>query len=89
MTAELLPAYFWICRECGRENFGRMVRAANLAPEIAEEDPEGEWLLAPEYVKCDGCGTTFETETETLEDESDEPDDGWEEDPDFRGFENN
>lgn len=69
---ELHSAFQWDCDECGCENFCRGVTA-----ELNEEDkqhmiedhgvdPEycgtGDWMLAPETVKCDHCGAEFETE---------------------------
>lgn len=64
-------AYQWTCDECGRDNFERAVQA-ELTPEdrkkIAEdqgidlEAMSGDFVLAPEYVKCVHCGEEFETE---------------------------
>lgn len=66
---ELLPAYHWDCPECGVQNFAR-----GLVPELTEEETEelrsehgvelweqGDWMLAPEKVKCSVCYGEFET----------------------------
>jgi DNA-directed RNA polymerase subunit RPC12/RpoP len=60
-------AYAWDCPDCGREVFER-----GIVPEMAPEDlaklreehgvepwMEGDFLLAPEEVKCPHCGSRF------------------------------
>lgn len=66
---EMIPAYLWICPECGEEVFER-----GLVPEMSQEDLEvlrtehgiepwetGEFVMMPREVKCPECGETFGT----------------------------
>lgn len=70
-VVELHPAHVWDCDECGRENFCR-----GVVVELSEEDKEamivqeggvpedwatGNWLTAPELVRCVHCGIEFRT----------------------------
>lgn len=64
-------AYQWTCDECGKDNFERAI-AAELTPEERQEIADdqgldleymrGDFVLAPEVVKCGHCGEQFETE---------------------------
>jgi hypothetical protein len=71
---ELMPAFFWICPECGIDNFIR-----SMVPTMNERDEEefkrqvldehgvdlseshGMFMLVPEKVKCSGCDIEFKT----------------------------
>lgn len=75
-TVELHSAFFWICDECGADNFHRGIAAespfaddhpvmADIREEQAETDGlSGDWIMQPTEVTCDKCGTAFEVETE-------------------------
>ena len=76
-TVELRPAFTWTCDDCGRDNFGRMVR---LEPESIDLDDlppdldgdairewlasggEGDFLTHPRRVTCGDCGAAFDAE---------------------------
>lgn len=61
----------WTCDGCGRDNFERAI-PAELTPEDRKEIAEdlgvdvmalhGNYVVAPDYVKCQHCGEEFETE---------------------------
>ena len=66
--AVLFPAFVWDCDKCGVENFARTV-----VPHFTQEDldemrlkhgvdplEEGNWLMSPTKVTCEGCGTKFD-----------------------------
>lgn len=66
-TAELLPAFLWICDDCGTENFERTV-VAEMSPEELIEmkfekgiEPmqDGNFLTMPPFVECKHCGSQF------------------------------
>jgi len=68
--AELHQAFSWICNNCGQRNFERAV-TMEMSPEDIEEaknefgmEPweEGNFLTAPDIVKCKNCGKEYETE---------------------------
>lgn len=70
-TVLLHQAWRWDCPECSFENFARsmvldmdaeakakmLVEEYGVPQEYANEP--GEWLSAPEYVKCSQCGRSF------------------------------
>lgn len=66
---ELLPAFLWICPECGAENFERTIVAelsAEQMQELRDEhgvEPweEGEFLTNPQNVVCKDCSKEFGT----------------------------
>jgi hypothetical protein len=72
-TVELIPAYMFVCDECGRDNF---IRVRGIEPESAEgrelaafaegvrrlvggEVVATRFLDPPREVVCGGCGSTF------------------------------
>ena len=61
---------FFSCEECGRDNF-----LCGIVPELSEEDiaelkyehgiedyAVGDFMMMPEFVTCEYCKTSFETE---------------------------
>jgi rubredoxin len=73
-------AYTWDCPDCGREVFER-----GIVPEMAPEDlakmreehgvepwMEGEFLLAPDEVKCPHCKSRFSVLNSRDEDEGED-----------------
>ena len=80
--AELLPAFFWICDECGQDNFIRPVEVSHerikemleeAGEEYDEDDFEGmEFSVQPELVECSHCKTIFETERPEFDDDEEE-----------------
>lgn len=79
----LKTAYYWICEECGRDNYDRPV-LAEIVPEDKEmvfrqwnclalddelpEDWENFQLVAiPRKVTCEHCGREYETEDDRIE----------------------
>lgn len=77
--AEMLPAFLWICSECGTDNFERSI-VVELSPEEMLELREdhgvevwqdGEFTTAPDHVVCRECKTEFETEHFRQADEMD------------------
>jgi rubrerythrin len=76
---ELLPAHFWICDNCGAENFER-----GLVPEISEaeelqlkeeygfDEIKGHFMVAPSDVKCPECETQYEADHSFFDDEEPE-----------------
>ena len=65
-TVELLPAFRWICPECGRDQYEDAIRAELTAEDRADMGAEdaGELLAAPEVVRCRQCALEFETEND-------------------------
>jgi len=72
-TVELHNAFFWICDDCGTDNFVRAIPVSRdkIEADIQEldehdreilENVEFEWTMAPEEVVCGHCGSKFETE---------------------------
>lgn len=66
---EMLPAYWWMCDACGRDNFERGV-VPSLSPADEESVKEqlgvdvldtGVLLTYPDSVTCAYCQTSFET----------------------------
>ena len=66
---ELVPAFVWTCDNCGRDNFERAI-VCELSPEERQEINEangiedgemGDWMLAPEEVKCPHCDAGYTT----------------------------
>lgn len=73
---ELIPAFFWICPECGVDNFERAViielthqERKEIAEnnDIDEEVENGDIMSYPEEVECSFCQTEYETEEFGLE----------------------
>jgi len=76
-TVELVQAFLWTCDECGRDNFERSVTVAPESidpddlPDVPGLDSDtirewletggGEWVTAPQHVKCQHCGSEFDT----------------------------
>lgn len=66
---ELLPAFRWICPECGGDHFERGVETPLNEEEIAElkamyeveGDLNGCFFSAPDQVTCPDCGQEYET----------------------------
>lgn len=68
---ELHHAWFWLCDECGEENFERVVVAeigTQEQEEIAEalgiepwEAKTGDFYTKPSSVKCGQCGKEYDT----------------------------
>lgn len=68
--AELHIAYFWICDNCGRDNFCRSISYKPTAEEAAElsegyglttdEFVDGAWQTRPDRVTCEHCKAEFE-----------------------------
>jgi protein-arginine kinase activator protein McsA len=64
---ELLPAFFWICNECGSDNFERGLVAEMSESEMIDvreelelsEFEEVELIGHPEMVTCKECGTEY------------------------------
>lgn len=79
----LKTAYYWICEECGRDNYDRPV-LAEIVPgdketvfrewfglEEFEELPD-DWenfqlVAIPRNVTCEHCGQEYETEDDRIE----------------------
>jgi len=77
---EILPACYWICPECGRDNFEYVITA-----EFSEEDRElidemheicfdgemdgGDFVIQPVDVTCKHCGESFESDRKDEDDE--------------------
>lgn len=73
-TTEVHPAGHWTCDNCGTDNFVRFVRPSPgaIPPDMVEAmresgeysgtDPDGEFLMCPETVKCSFCETTYKTD---------------------------
>jgi hypothetical protein len=73
-SVELLPAFLFVCPDCGLDNF---VRCRRIEPdsdegrelteqldndtEIVWRNVGGDWLEAPTEVACAYCGTKFPT----------------------------
>lgn len=65
---ELLPAFFWICPECGIDNFERGLVAEMSDAEMIDirqeldlsEFEEVELVGHPEEVTCKECNTEYE-----------------------------
>lgn len=69
-TAELYPAFEWVCDECGWLNYASGV---TLSVEQVEHmvdpikridvgaDTEGVWMVKPDKVTCKRCCEEFET----------------------------
>ena len=66
-NAELLPAFFWICPECGVDNFERGLVAEMSEGEMMDvrqeldlsDFEEVELIGHPEVVICKECGAEF------------------------------
>lgn len=70
-AVELHMAFFWLCDDCGAENY---VRAVPVIPsaisdpderealELASDHPgqPGEWFTRPDRVGCAACGAEFD-----------------------------
>lgn len=76
-TVELHSAAFFICEECGRDNFVRLTTSPSTReekeevirkmigiPDDEEVDPEldGEFVRPPDQVTCSHCKTEFQTD---------------------------
>ena len=63
IKAEMIPAYEWICDECGESNFASMI--------MHEGDPDtgiaGVMFMRPEKVACKSCHVEFECEYPEME----------------------
>ena len=70
-TIELMPAFYWICQECGRDNFAPALVLDR--EELEEHDPEAAELVqelgmgggagvfyAPTDVICVHCKTAYD-----------------------------
>ena len=69
-TVELHHAFSWICDNCGKRNFERGI-SSEMSPEDLELaksqdgidlEEMGDFVLAPDKVKCKNCGTEYEAE---------------------------
>lgn len=77
MQVELRPAFEWTCETCGRNQYEsgivaemspedriRLAASMGIGPEdIADcsEQLSGEFMLMPEQVICEACGSEFTT----------------------------
>lgn len=67
---ELLPSLFWICPECGEDNFVRVIREEMSEEDESKmlediDDPDAvsaESYLYPLEVECSNCNEEFEVE---------------------------
>ena len=77
-TVELLPAFFWTCDDCGRDNFDRgrtlMLESIDHAdlPELGHMEGVKVWVevggsgtlvLTPRLVRCLHCAAEFEIDS--------------------------
>lgn len=70
-TVELHQAFFWICDECGADNFCRGIAAESPFADdhpamqaFRDQDTDtheisGEWVMQPTEVTCAKCNATF------------------------------
>ena len=68
-TIELLPAFEWICEECGKNNYVSAIKSEDpdLIKRFREhfdisEDKEAELLMQPTKVTCEHCSVSFDVE---------------------------
>jgi rubredoxin len=84
---EILPACYWICPECGRDNFEYVVTAEfsieerdmlDEVHEICFELDGGDYVIQPTDVTCQHCGEEFESDRkdENIDGESEDDEDG-------------
>jgi len=55
---DFLPAFMWICHECGAEHFERGI----CIEKPGVENTVDITILGPVKVRCDKCGTAYFTE---------------------------
>ena len=75
LKAELHLAFFWICEECGRDNFCRSINTspADMPEDMVQDlrergmyDPDagvgGQFSTRPDTVTCCHCESVFEAQ---------------------------
>lgn len=68
---ELLPAFLWLCDNCGTDQFERAIVCEFSKEELQElkeewgikESDTGHFLEGPKTVTCEFCQEEFETES--------------------------
>ena len=74
-TVELHHAFFWICDECGADNFHRGIAAEapnvdeyegmnDIIAQAEDEGIIGDWVMRPTEVTCAKCNATFDVACE-------------------------
>lgn len=93
----LEQAWFWECPRCRKGNYARSVQAdISEAPEAAvremldlepweelPEDVEGQFVTAPEFVKCAHCSVEFPCFADADDDDDGDGEDATEGDPEI------
>lgn len=65
---ELHNAYFFVCDECGKDSFGRLLPIGQDERDELADDfgidaaAAGSWLMRPDVVRCQWCDATFTVE---------------------------
>jgi len=81
-SVELLPAFYWICQECGKNQYQHAIHVEmsaedmqevleDLGIDIAEQLGSGEFLKIPTIVECKDCSSRFKVTCPFVKDEPD------------------